>query len=603
MDLVNHLEGRLLFAVPKKGRLQQAALDLLDGSDIQFRRDHRLDIALVKNHPIALVFLPAADIPTFVGEGRVDLGITGRDQIYEHEATTPPTEDTGAEEVLDLGFGYCQLQVQVPKHGPYQEPKDLIGRNISTSFAGLTKKYFETLEAQYGGTTNGDGPTSKQLRTKVKYLGGSVEAACALGVADGIVDLVAAQKYVTCTYNVPRKLLPTVTKITPGKRAPTITALDEPDWVAVNVMVEKVMIATVMDDLASCGAEDILMRTKIYRDVSTTNEHKRYLDPANADYPVQSVDIVWDERHQGIFMALNLDSLEPKHLPDQSKPLLAWMYQSTSPLQLRNCLSKAYNLIQLSSPFPFPTKRRSWPTDFWIINPLAPAPLSPKFNPSPATTPPPPYLHPLHPNAACLSQEEPDTTSFDPKYAQQSLSLLQTALQENAQNSIFARQLYIHAVIYLLQGLPPSSTLTEAEKTGLRSAVPGCFMLPESAHNSKFETGLVGKYEHDNAPSLTSRENPEQPKPSLLHRAFATTVLLLVLLVQFASPYLLWLFSTLRHYDREYNIQVRVCSLLVTFAKRVWDFVVSAVDPQYLIWFVAEVSAGVADGWGRGMRR
>ncbi|KAL8880837.1 MAG: hypothetical protein Q9198_001834, partial [Flavoplaca austrocitrina] len=183
-------EGRLLFAVPKKGRLQQAALDLLDGSDIQFRRDHRLDIALVKNHPIALVFLPAADIPTFVGEGRVDLGITGRDQIYEHEATTPPTEDTGAEEVLDLGFGYCQLQVQVPKHGPYQEPKDLIGRNISTSFAGLTKKYFETLEAQYGGTTNGDGPTSKQLRTKVKYLGGSVEAACALGVADGIVDLV-----------------------------------------------------------------------------------------------------------------------------------------------------------------------------------------------------------------------------------------------------------------------------------------------------------------------------------------------------------------------------------------------------------------------------
>lgn len=92
--------------------------------------------------------------------------------------------------MLDLGFGYCQLQVQVPKHGPYQEPKDLIGRNISTSFAGLTKKYFETLEAQYAGTTNGDGPTSKQLRTKVKYLGGSVEAACALGVADGIVDLV-----------------------------------------------------------------------------------------------------------------------------------------------------------------------------------------------------------------------------------------------------------------------------------------------------------------------------------------------------------------------------------------------------------------------------
>lgn len=71
----------------------------------------------------------------------------------------------------------------------------------------------------------------------------------------------AAQRYVTCTYNVHRSLVPTATKITPGKRAPTITALDEVDWVAINVMVEKEKIATVMDDLASCGAEDILVAT------------------------------------------------------------------------------------------------------------------------------------------------------------------------------------------------------------------------------------------------------------------------------------------------------------------------------------------------------
>ncbi|KAL9039500.1 MAG: hypothetical protein Q9180_002488 [Flavoplaca navasiana] len=300
--------------------------------------------------------------------------------------------------------------------------------------------------------------------------------------------------------------------------------------------------------------------------------------------------------------SIHLDSLEPKHLPDQPKPLSAWIYQSTSPLQLRNRLSKAYTLIQSSPTFHSPPKRRSWPTDLWIINPLTPAPSSPDLEPLPATTPPPPYLHPFPPNAASLSQEKPDATSFDPKYAQQSLSLLQTALHENAQNSTFARQLYIHAVVYLLQGLPPSSTLTEADKTSLRSAAPACLMLPESAHHSKFQTGLVGKYEHDNTTTVTFHKNPEA-KPSLLHRAFATTVLLLVLLVQFASPYLLCLFSTLRRYDREYNIQVRVCSFLATFAKRVWDFVVAAVDPQYLIWFVAEVSAGVADGWGRGMRR
>lgn len=176
--------------------MQQATLDLLSGSDIQFRRETRLDIALVKNHDIALVFLPAADIPTFVGEGRVDLGITGRDQVAEHEAISPGTKDTGVEEVLDLEFGRCRLQVQVPEKGEISQAKELVGKNVVTSFVGLTEKYFEELEGlgTENGLVNGEGPRRNRLRTKVKYVGGSVEAACALGVADGIVDLVG-RKY------------------------------------------------------------------------------------------------------------------------------------------------------------------------------------------------------------------------------------------------------------------------------------------------------------------------------------------------------------------------------------------------------------------------
>lgn len=177
--------------MPKKGRLHQACLDLLSGSDIQFHRHNRLDIALVKNLPLALVFLPAADIPTFVGEGRVDLGITGRDQIAEHEAAVPPTETTGVEEILDLGFGECKLQVQVPEKGAIQTPEQLVGKNIVTSFTNLAENYFRKLEenaSNSNGESNGDSKT--KLRTNIKYVGGSVEAACALGVADGIVDLV-----------------------------------------------------------------------------------------------------------------------------------------------------------------------------------------------------------------------------------------------------------------------------------------------------------------------------------------------------------------------------------------------------------------------------
>jgi ATP phosphoribosyltransferase len=308
MDLVKHLEDRLLFAVPKKGRLLQATLDLLSGSDIQFKREHRLDIALVKNLPIALIFLPAADIPTFVGEGKVDLGITGADQVAEHDVSLPLGEPSGVEQVMDLGFGKCKLQVQIPVDGPMKDVKDLIGKNVVTSFTGLAEDYFAKLE---GGknrkeSINGTMSPKPKLKTNIKFVGGSVEAACALGVADGIVDLVesgetmraaglkaidtvvestavlikgrkvsneklvnliaarirgviTAQRYILCQYNIPRSKLAEASKITPGKRAPTVTALDEPDWVAVSSMVEKQNIAPVMDELTAVGATDILV--------------------------------------------------------------------------------------------------------------------------------------------------------------------------------------------------------------------------------------------------------------------------------------------------------------------------------------------------------
>ncbi|GAB0137778.1 hypothetical protein EsDP_00006031 [Epichloe bromicola] len=311
MDLVNHLEGRLLFAVPKKGRLNQAALNLLEGADIQFRRENRLDIALVKNLPIALIFLPAADIPTFVGQGRVDLGITGWDQVKEHDASVHGIHvdgnevASGCDMVMDLGFGACKLQVQVPEKGKYVNGQDLVGKTIGTSFVHLAAEYFARLEAA---SDNDKNPKywKGQLRTKIVELSGSVEAACALGVADGIVDLVesgetmraaglkaidtvvqstavlvksrspsnaelveliasrirgviTAQQYVLCQYNIERSRLSEASRITPGKRAPTITTLDEDGWVAVSSMVEKKKLALVMDDLSRVGASDILV--------------------------------------------------------------------------------------------------------------------------------------------------------------------------------------------------------------------------------------------------------------------------------------------------------------------------------------------------------
>jgi len=99
----------------------------------------------------------------------------------------------GCETVMELGFGSCKLQVQVPAKGEYAQSKDLIGRNIGTSFVHLAQEYFARLELEaegYTGDIDSALVAGRKLRTKIIELSGSVEAACALGVADGIVDLV-----------------------------------------------------------------------------------------------------------------------------------------------------------------------------------------------------------------------------------------------------------------------------------------------------------------------------------------------------------------------------------------------------------------------------
>lgn len=276
-------DGHLLFAIPKKGRLHEKIVEMLKGSGFDYNRPERLDIAHCKDLPVSLVFLPAADIATFVAEGNVDIGITGEDIVAESGANVHM--------LMELGFGKCRLSVQAPV-GSSADAKDLAGKRIVTSFPELAKKYFAQFE-------------SSEKPTKIKVISGSVEAACGLGLADGIVDLVetgttmraagleevstimktqavlvsnpqtaypelvekirkrlagylTASRYVMITYNVHRSTLPQASKITPGKRSPSVMNLDETNWCAVSALVEKSRAAQVMDDLERIGATDIL---------------------------------------------------------------------------------------------------------------------------------------------------------------------------------------------------------------------------------------------------------------------------------------------------------------------------------------------------------
>jgi|SRR5580658_4977154 ATP phosphoribosyltransferase len=74
-----------------------------------------------------------------------------------------------------------------------------------------------------------------------------------------IAGMIAARKYVVCQYNILRSKLSAATAVTPGRRAPTISPLEDIEWVAVSSMVERATMADVMDQLVSVGAEDILI--------------------------------------------------------------------------------------------------------------------------------------------------------------------------------------------------------------------------------------------------------------------------------------------------------------------------------------------------------
>lgn len=162
--------GNCKFAIPKKGRLYEKVVEMLTGAGIEFRREARLDVALCKGLPMTLVFLPAADIAKFVGDGDVDIGITGFDVVTESRVEV--------QKIMDLGFGKCKLCVQAPVVDEVKSVEALAGKRIATSFTEISKDFFKTYDEKAG------------TSTRINFVSGSVEAACGLGLADAVVDLV-----------------------------------------------------------------------------------------------------------------------------------------------------------------------------------------------------------------------------------------------------------------------------------------------------------------------------------------------------------------------------------------------------------------------------
>jgi hypothetical protein len=162
-------------------------------------------------------------------------------------------------------------------------------------------------------------------------------------------------------------------------------------------------------------------------------------------------------------------------------------------------------------------------------------------------------------------------------------------------NAGFARQLYIHAIIYLLRALPID--LTVEEQLSVRSALP---------------QGVVPLQLEDSTHASTSQTAHQ---PSILHRTLASTIVQLFILFQFILPHLKCIMSSAYQYDRAHKISERVLSgsistvdtigrrgLLITEAVlNIGDGKVGQMMAHAASWFVEGVAGGIQEGLGEGM--
>lgn len=162
--------GPLKLAVPR-GALLGETLELLDRIGIDttgVRSDSRS--LVFDGGELTLVTMRPYDVPTYVEAGAADVGITGKDVLIEQG-------DRPVYELVDLGIGRCRMVLATQKGdpGPSEHQRRLGMMRIATKYPRIAERHFE----------------QRGRQVEVVEVKGSIELAPLVGLADGIVDLVA----------------------------------------------------------------------------------------------------------------------------------------------------------------------------------------------------------------------------------------------------------------------------------------------------------------------------------------------------------------------------------------------------------------------------
>jgi len=282
----------VLSLVLPKGSLERATLELFDAADLGVRRGSERDYRASVDDPRidSVMFLRPQEIPRYVEQGLFDLGITGRDWVTE--------TDSDVASVCELEYSKAtsnpvRVVLAVPKEHAAQSGGELPdGVRVSTEYPELTRRFFDAagvravIVPSYG-ATEAKVPDIVDAIVDVTETGSSLRAhglriletllvsrtelvankdsyadaerrAAMEDIALLLRGAISARGQVLLKLNVSAAQLDAVLEVLPSMASPTVTQLATNDMRAVESVVGKRGVNTLIPALKAAGARDIL---------------------------------------------------------------------------------------------------------------------------------------------------------------------------------------------------------------------------------------------------------------------------------------------------------------------------------------------------------
>jgi ATP phosphoribosyltransferase len=278
-----------------KGSLQEATIQLFARAGFNIYASARSYFPAIDDPEIECMLIRAQEMARYVADGVLDAGLTGQDWIAEHAAS-----GNGRSAVVPLAdliyakqsFGKVRWVLAVPEDSRYQKPRDLEGATVATELVRATQAYFArqgvnvTVEFSWG-ATEVKPPVLADAIVEVTETGSSLRAN-RLRVIDTVLEsntqliansgaledewkrtkleslalllraAIEAQGRVGIMLNVRRIDLEGVLALLPALQRPTISALSDDQWVAVNTIIEERTVRELIPKLKAAKAQGIV---------------------------------------------------------------------------------------------------------------------------------------------------------------------------------------------------------------------------------------------------------------------------------------------------------------------------------------------------------